>query len=131
MGTNRVPDALFKSCPRNVSAPREAPAGASTPLGNGFASVALNVRPRSLEGTMVVVCEKPGWKLPAMMKGTVYTPRPARTTVASFTLYARPTRGSTLLVSAFQKPGFASDANCSPPRTLKADGAICGIGLVA
>jgi simple sugar transport system permease protein len=29
--------------------------------------------------TMVVVWEKPGWKLPEMMNGTVYTPRPART----------------------------------------------------
>src|SRR4030095_2832918 len=110
-GTKRMPDALFKSWPRNVLAPSEAPPGAATPLGNGLASVALNVRPRSFDGTIVVVCEKPGWKLPEMMNGTAYTPTRARRTVRSFSLNVRPARGWKLFLSVFQKPEFASDAN--------------------
>ena len=62
---------LLMSCASNVLGPSDAPAGASTPSGNGFASVAGKVSPLSSVGTNDVVCENPGWKLPAMMNGTV------------------------------------------------------------
>src|SRR5437867_6020563 len=58
-------------------------------------------------------------------------PTPPRTTVLSLIWYAKPTRGWKLFLSAFQNPGVASDANCSPPRGLKADTGTWGIGLAA
>src|SRR5215813_7612525 len=124
-------------CPMNVRSPLRPLAGVLKPLGKGFESVVNGVRPPSMVLTKSVKALKLSAPvLPELGPKPVVIPyikpKPDRITRVGSALYANPTRGAKLLLSAslFPRGAPLRPAKTRPPLRGATPGTFKGSGAL-